>query len=162
MLKEILTGADCASCRVCCVFDRNDCWEVPLVEPELAAYIAENHPEVKLKKTGECSVFESEFDEKGLTTCPMLTETGCRLGDRKPFDCRIWPFRVMSKGNLLLLTLSPVCGTVSRLPVEQVSAFASKIADTIYKAAEQNPEMIKDYIEGYPIFAVREGKQNVT
>ena len=159
MLKEILSGKDCAECRVCCIFDRSDCWEVPLVEPALAAYISENYPDVKLKKVGNCSVFDSEFDEKGLTTCPMLSETGCRLGDKKPFDCRIWPFRVMRKDGLLMLTLSPVCGTVSRLPVEQVSAFAAKIADTIYKAAENNPEMIKDYIEGYPIFAVRkEGK----
>ena len=158
MLKEILSGKDCASCRVCCIFDRTDCWEVPLVEPALAEHISENYPEVKLKKVGRCSVFDSEFDEKGLTVCPMLTETGCKLGDRKPFDCRIWPFRVMRKDGLLLLTLSPVCGTVSKLPVEQVSGFAAKIADTIYNAAENNPEMIKDYIEGYPVFAVREGK----
>ena len=157
MLKEILKGTDCAACRVCCVFDKNDCWEVPLVEPDLAAYIAENYPEVKLTKMGNCSIFDSEFDEKGLTTCPMLTEEGCKLGDKKPFDCRIWPFRLMRKGDLLLLTLSPVCKTVSKLSVEQISAFAAKIADTIYKAAENNPEMIKDYIEGYPIFAVREG-----
>ena len=159
MLKEILSGKDCAECRVCCIFDRSDCWEVPLVEPDLAAYIGESCPEVKLKKVGNHSVFDSEFDEKGLTVCPMLTETGCKLGDRKPFDCRIWPFRVMRKEGLLLLTLSPVCKAVSKLPVEQVSAFAAKIADTIYKAAENDPEMIKDYIEGYPIFAVRsEGK----
>ena len=156
MLKEILSGKDCASCRVCCVFDRSDCWEVPLVEEELAAYIRENYPDVKLKRVGDCSIFDSEFDEKGLTTCPMLTETGCRLGDRKPFDCRIWPFRVMRKGDMLLLTLSPVCGAVSGLPVGRVSAFVEKIADTVYSAAERNPEMVKDYIEGYPVFAVRE------
>ena len=158
MLKEILKGSDCAACRVCCIFDRSDCWEVPLVEPALEAYIKENYPDVKLKKVGRCSVFHSEFDEKGLTACPMLTENGCKLGDRKPFDCRIWPFRVMRKEGLLLLTLSPVCGTVSKLSVEQVSGFAAKIADTIYNAAENNPEMIKDYIDGYPIFAIREEK----
>ena len=158
MLKEILTGEDCASCRICCIFDKTDCWEVPLVDGELAAFVEENYPGVKLKRVDGHSVFDSEFDEKGLTACPMLTETGCRLGDRKPFDCRIWPFRVMRKDNLLLLTLSPVCATVSKLPVERISAFAAKIADTIYKAAEDNPEMIKDYVEGYPIFAVRKEK----
>lgn len=33
-------------------------------------------------------------DGDELTYCPMLTEKGCALGDNKPFDCRVWPFRV--------------------------------------------------------------------
>lgn len=155
MLKEILSGSDCAKCRVCCIFDRTDCWEIPLVEPSLAEYIKREYPDVKLENRGNNSVFASEFDENGLTACPMLTEQGCKLGDKKPFDCMIWPFRVMRKEDLLLLTLSPVCETVSKLPVKRISDFAAKIADTVYKAAENDPEMVKDYIEGYPVFAVR-------
>ncbi|MDE6724894.1 MAG: hypothetical protein K2J79_04740, partial [Ruminiclostridium sp.] len=89
-------------------------------------------------------------------TCPLLTEKGCALGENKPFDCRIWPFRVMKKGNLLLLTLSPVCNSVSSLSVAKVSEFVPEIAPKILEEVKRNPEMVKEYIEGYPIFAVWE------
>lgn len=156
MLTEILSRESCAACKVCCLFDREDCWEMPLIKPDLAAAIEKDYPEVKIKKTGVCGVFEPDFGEDGLAACPMLGEKGCRLGENKPFDCRIWPFRVMKKGNLLLLTLSPVCETVSKLPVSKISRFAEKISPQIFEEAKRNPEMIKDYIENYPVFAVKE------
>ena len=158
MLKEILSKESCANCRVCCIFDRDDCWEMPLIAPELAREITDKYPEVKMIPTGEnklCKIFDAEYGQDGLTRCPMLTESGCALGDKKPFDCRIWPFRVMRKGNCLLLTLSPVCETVSALPTDKISQFADKIADKIFEEAKCNPEMIKDYVEGYPAFAVK-------
>ncbi len=62
----------------------------------------------------------------------------------------------MRKRNLLLLTLSPVCETVSELSVSKISGFAVKIADKIFEEARENPETVKDYIDGYPVFAVRE------
>lgn len=158
MITEILSRKSCAKCRICCVFDREDSWEMPLIEPELAALIKEEHPNVKMKKTGEnsrCMIFDAEYDEKGLSRCPMLTENGCGLGDDKPFDCRIWPFRIMRRGDCLLLTLSPVCETVSNLPADKISAFVAGISDRIFKEAERNPEMIKEYIDGYPVFDVR-------
>ncbi len=156
MLKEILSGESCAACRVCCVFDREDCWEMPLITPALAKEIEKQMPDVKIRKTGQCGVFEAEYGADGLAKCPMLTENGCALGEKKPFDCQIWPFRVMRKRNLLLLTLSPVCETVSELSVSKISGFAVKIADKIFEEARENPETVKDYIDGYPVFAVRE------
>lgn len=156
MLTEILSRESCAECKVCCVFDREDCWEMPLIKPDLAATIEKDYPDVKMKKTGVCNVFEPDFGADGLASCPMLTEKGCKLGENKPFDCRIWPFRIMKRDKLLLLTLSPVCETVSNLPVSRISGFAEKISDKIFEEAKSNPEMIKDYIDGYPVFAVRE------
>ena len=155
MLTEILSRESCAACRVCCVFDRDDCWEMPLIKPELVAEIEKKRPDVKMKKTGVCSVFEPDFGENRLASCPMLTEKGCALGENKPFDCRIWPFRIMKKNDLLLLTLSPVCETVSNLPVSKIAEFSKKISDKIFEEAKNNPEMIKEYIDDYPVFAVR-------
>lgn len=159
MLTEILSRKSCAECRVCCVFDESDAWEMPLITPELAEKLRKEYPDIKLKQAFEnssCKVTAPEFDEKGLFTCPLLTERGCALGEDKPFDCSIWPFRVMRKGGLLLLTLSPVCESVSGLSVSKVCEFARKIAPKIFEEADKNPEMVKAYIEGYPIFAVRE------
>ena len=157
MLKKILSGESCAKCRVCCVFDRDDEWEIPLISRELADYIRENFEgEYSVKARKNSFVFDMKYDEDGLTRCPMLTQTGCRLGDSKPFDCKIWPLRVMRLDDMLAITLSPVCDCVSSLPLKQLSDFVnSGIGDAIYKAAEKMPDMIKEYIDGYPILAVR-------
>lgn len=163
MLKEILSPESCAECRICCVFDAGDSWEMPLIEPCLADEIQRAYPNVKMKeafKNGRYKIFDAEYASDGLTRCPMLTEAGCALGDRKPFDCKIWPFRVMKKGGCLLLTLSPVCETVYRLPINKASDFAAKISSELFEEAMKNPEAIKEYVEGYAVFAVKEAGQN--
>ncbi len=159
MLKEILNNKTCARCQICCLFDSSDIWEMPLITPELSERIAKDYPEIKMKPVSEkaqCKVFDADYGKDGLAHCPMLTEKGCALGDEKPFDCRIWPFRLMKKGNLLLLTLSPVCPSVSGLPVDKISEFAQKIIPDILAEANRNPEMIKPYEAGYPVFWVGE------
>lgn len=158
MLTEILSRETCAKCKVCCFFDKSDYWEMPLFTPDLTEKVQKEYPEIKLEKRSEeekCSVIHPEFDSEGLCRCPFLSENGCALGDEKPFDCRIWPFRVMRKGDLLALTLSPVCESVSGLPVSNISGFAEKIAPIIFEQAEKYPETVKEYIEGYPVFALK-------
>ena len=157
MLKKILSGESCAKCRVCCVFDKSDQWEIPLISRELADYLEKNvKTGYTLKPYKNSFVFDMKYDGDGLSRCPMLTEKGCLLGDSKPFDCRIWPFRVMKLDELLAITVSPVCDSVSSLPLKKLCEFLSGgMGDTIFKAAEEYPDMIKDYIDGYPILAVK-------
>lgn len=158
MLTEILSRQTCANCQVCCFFDKTDCWEMPLFTPPTAEIVERDYPNVKLTKLNDkatCKMLSPEFDSEGLCRCPLLTDKGCALGEQKPFDCRIWPFRVMKKGDLLLLTLSPVCESVSSLPAAKISEFSAKIAPRIFEEAEKYPELVKDYIEGYPVFAVK-------
>ena len=96
MLTEILSREACAKCRVCCVFDKDDIWEIPVISPETAEYIKKNIDEnAELEPYEDGYRFVMHFkDGDELTYCPMLTENGCALGDNKPFDCRVWPFRV--------------------------------------------------------------------
>lgn len=42
MLTEILSREACAKCRVCCVFDKDDIWEIPVISPETSEYIKKN------------------------------------------------------------------------------------------------------------------------
>ena len=101
--------------------------------------------------------YAGELSDDELFYCPALDhEKGCILGEDKPFDCRIWPFRVMKLDELLAITVSPVCDSVSSLPLKKLCEFLSGgMGDTIFKAAEEYPDMIKDYIDGYPILAVK-------
>lgn len=165
MLKNILEPSSCAKCRVCCVFDRDDIWEIPLVSAELLMYIKEKvNPDIEFEKFGSEYRFVMPFEEgKELSYCPMLTETGCVLKDNKPFDCRVWPFRVNRiSDNLCAITVSPVCESVSSLPLNKLRDFlfddrkGESLADTMFSYVKTSPDNIKPYIENYPILAIRE------
>lgn len=156
MLKEILSPNSCKSCRMCCVFDREDVWEIPVFSKEKYASLLKEMPEAALKQVSDNGwVFEMKFDEEGLTYCPALSENGCTLKESKPFDCKIWPFRVMERGGEILLTLAPLCEAVNRLDEAVLEQFAAKLAPTVFAEAEKNPSIVKPYTDGYKIFAVK-------
>lgn len=153
MLKSILDPASCGKCRICCGFNEDDKWEIPLIFGELKEYIEKNYP-WKLTPRGNEYVFDMEFEGDKVVYCPALTENGCALGDNKPFDCRIWPFRVNDLNGKRVITVSPVCGTVSELPLKALSDFVnSGFAEKLFEQARLHQDIVKPYINGYPILA---------
>lgn len=157
MLKNILSSESCAACRVCCGFVEDDKWEIPLIFGEFREK-TEEALGVKLKPRDGEYVFDMKFDGDKLVYCPAASEHGCTLGELKPFDCLIWPFRVNKLGDMLVITVSPVCETVSALPVRALSEFvnADNFSQKLFDAARKHPGIVKPYIDGYPILAVEE------
>lgn len=155
MLKKILGQESCAKCRVCCGFVEDDKWEIPLIFGELREKVEEKLG-VKLSPRGDEFVFDMEFDGEKIVYCPAASEHGCTLGGLKPFDCLIWPFRVNSLGEMRVITVSPVCDSVSSLPLKTLSEFvrADDFAETLFDTAHKHPDIVKPYIDGYPILAV--------
>ncbi len=152
MLTEILSRETCAKCRICCTFDKYDIWETPVITKELKEKIEKDFSDVKFIEKGHSYLFRMEnADENGIFYCPVLTEKGCALGDEKPFDCRIWPFRIMNFNGTRVISLSPVCESVFSLPVKKIRETAEKLSDTIFSYADKNPDIVKPYDESYPI-----------
>lgn len=157
MLEEILSKKECANCRVCCGFIESDKWEIPLIFAENKLKIEEKTG-ISLEERGSEYVFPMMFDGEKVVFCPAASENGCTLGELKPLDCAIWPFRVNSLGSFRVITVSPVCESVSKLPLKTLCGFLQKngFAKRLFELAEQHPDMVKPYIEGYPILAVAE------
>ncbi|MCL2697795.1 MAG: hypothetical protein FWE74_06915 [Oscillospiraceae bacterium] len=152
MLNKILTEADCAECKLCCGFYESEIWEVPVIDDELAALIIEQYD---FGIVSNQRVFKVGYDEKGLCLCPALGKNGCRLGMSKPFDCKLWPFRAMKLGELVVITVSPLCRKVNEKPLGELVEFVnSELTDKIKARVEKYPAQVKDYINGYPILAV--------
>lgn len=163
MLSKILSKEDCAKCRICCCFDSSDIWEAPIITKTKAAEILSryNH-EQKFREKDDCYVLDMKKEEsEDLYYCSMLDrEKGCVMNDDKPFDCQIWPFRVMDLNGTKVITISPVCPVVKTRSLEELSIFAKELAPLIFQQAEKNPIMIKPYINDYPILAVNmKGKE---
>lgn len=159
MLGKILSADSCGKCRICCGFTREDIWEIPLIFKE-NRFAVEKMLGVRLIPCGEEFVFDMKFDDGELSYCPALSENGCLLGALKPFDCAVWPFRVNALGDMRVITVSPVCETVSALPLKALSEFteADGFAKKLFAEARKHPEIVKPYIENYPILAVETDK----
>lgn len=154
MLKEILSEKSCAACQVCCGFNREDVWETPIVFDETKKKAEALFPDIKFRQTGSAWTFQMEFQpEEQVIFCPILDRnTGCKLGDDKPFDCKIWPFRVMEHQEGLVITVASICPKLGTMEIEKLHQFLQKgLGDYIFSVAARHPEIVKPFQEGYPI-----------
>lgn len=156
MLKALLSNEECAKCRICCGFVESDKWEIPLFAGDTECSTAEKFAPVrKLPETNSC-VFDMKFNGNEIIMCPAASDKGCVLGDKRPFDCHIWPFRVNELNGTHVITLSPVCPAVIKRPLSEIMDFVNTdgFADKLFKHAADYPETVKPYENGYPILAV--------
>ncbi len=154
MLDPLLTTNDCKNCRYCCCFNENDMWENPVIKKGLAEKIVSDlNPKQEFIPEGRC--LKMKLDKKPFSSlyyCPMLdAEKGCRLDDDKPFECKIWPLRVMKYEHSIVITVSPCCPVMFSKAMTDVYSLASKLSSYIFAYAEVTPEIVKPYIQGYPI-----------
>lgn len=166
MLKKILSSDTCAQCRICCIFDKYDVWETPVISNELREKISEKFPGMRFASKGDAFIFNMEEcwdEEKELFTCPALDpQKGCTLGDLKPFDCKIWPYRIMELGGRQVISIASICPEMFSKPLSELTkALDEGLAEKIFAEAEKNPDMVKPYEQGYPILKVKsEARQN--
>ena len=157
MLKKLLNPSECAACGICCTFDDEDIWETPVVYNDQAKGVCEQ-TEAEFIDRGEYKLFSLDKSEDGIYYCTALDKSsGCKLSaELKPFDCKIWPLRVMKlKGfDRAVITLSPVCPVIKTRPFDDIMNVVSEISNEIFEQAAAHPYMVKDYIEGYPILAI--------
>ena len=153
MLKKILSGSSCAKCRLCCVFDSSDVWETPVFTEEIKNKILSEKPDTQfIKKDSGFILNAGELADDQLFTCPALTEKGCMLGDDKPFDCRIWPYRIMNVGGKRAITIASICSELYNRPLSQLIDFLKEgLAQQIFSYADSHPEIVKPYEPGYPV-----------
>ena len=160
MLKNILSGSTCAKCRICCIFDNYDLWVTPVVSDELYEKLLKEYPGTEFLPKGKSRIFKCVPDVingEELFICPMLDhKTGCKLGDDKPFDCRIWPYRVMELGGKLVISMASICPTMYEKPLKKLveELHRDGLADKIFSHADTHPDIVKPYDNGYPILVV--------
>ena len=158
MLKNILKSSDCAACRICCVFDKYDIWESPVLDSELKDRVSKRFPELSFVKKGDGWLFRMTESDDELFYCPALDHsTGCILGEDKPFDCKIWPYRIMELGGKKVISIASICPTMYSKPLSELCEELDKngLAEKIFAFAEAHPYIIKPYEKGYPILMVK-------
>ena len=161
MLTKLLSREECAKCRLCCCFDSYDLWETPVINQETHDRILKDFkPDQKFLELGEHYLLKMEKEpDRDLYYCSLLDhDKGCLMGTQKPFDCRIWPFRIMALDGRRVIVLSTVCPVVQTRPLSEIQSLAKELAAAIFRYADENPFAVKKYIEGYPIMVVEEDR----
>ena len=164
MLSEILKKEDCAACRFCCSLRRASLWESPIFTREnIDAIEADSERDASClipDTTGDGDYARYDLsgayktdDPEEEAPCPYLSATGCILSDEeKPWDCKIWPLRVMKKDDELVIALTPTCPTINGIDFEKVRALVNdKLRDGLLDYAREHEFLVKDYREDYPI-----------
>ena len=157
MLSKILSKNSCAACKFCCSFRRQSLWETPLFPPEVVE---------KLSKPNEYGVV-GEFrdgqiilggyrtdDPEEEVPCTFLDpHKGCILKpEDKPFDCSIWPLRIMDKDGELVIALTPTCPAIGATPRrELIELVKNGLGENIFEYAKTHPYIVKEYKEGFPV-----------
>lgn len=153
MLTKLLSRRTCAACRACCTFDRQNVWETPILSEELRRQILAVLPDAEFVVAGQESYrFRmQELDRNNLASCPLLdSANGCMLGSNKPFDCQIWPFRVMELDGRRTITIAPVCGAMTKHSLETLLRFLKEeLAENIFSFASAHPDVVQQYDDLY-------------
>ena len=157
MLSKVLSKSSCAACKFCCSFRRQSLWETPLFPPEVVE---------KLSLPNEYGVVAEFCDGQivlgGYKTADPEEEVPCTFLDPhkgcilkpedKPFDCSIWPLRVMDKGGELVIALTPTCPSIGATPSpELIELVKNGLGEKILTYAKEHPYIIKEYRAGFPI-----------
>lgn len=157
MLSRVLSRSSCAACKFCCSFRRQSLWETPLFPPEVVEKLS------KPNEYGVVGVFRDgqivlggykTGDPEEEVPCTFLDpERGCILKpEDKPFDCSIWPLRIMNKDGKLVIALTPTCPSIGAVPNKAlVDLVQDGLGDKIFEYTTTHPYIIKEYREGFPI-----------
>lgn len=166
MLKSVLKSEECASCRFCCSFRRQSLWELPRLPMDYADKYKTNYLGEKITYdvidengqkylvTGLSDKYKTDDSEEEVP-CPFLNPaSGCTLPDNdKPFECKAWPLRYMRLAdNSLKVCLTPTCPAINKVDIDILKEKTKESwGDEIKLYAHENPYIIKDYKDGFPI-----------
>ena len=167
MLSSLLTKKRCAACKFCCSFRRQSLWETPLFPPEVVEKLSlpNEYGVVGVFRTvddpqNSCAgrlVLENNYrtaDPEEEVPCTFLNpQNGCVLKpEDKPFDCSIWPLRIMNKDGELVIALTPTCPSIGAVPNQALNELVKNgLGEKILAYAKAHPYIIKEYRADFPI-----------
>ena len=157
MLSSILSKHQCAACKFCCSFRRQSLWETPLFPLKVVEKLSlpNEYGVVGEFRDGQIILggYKTADPEEEVSCTFLDPHRGCILKpEDKPFDCSIWPLRIMDKDGELVIALMPTCPTIGATPrPELIELVKNGLGAKIFEYVETHPEIIKEYREGFPI-----------
>lgn len=156
MLDEILKKEDCAKCKECCKFTKDNIEDAPLFTKKqmlFSKFLLEKEINF-IKKEKLYQITLVDFNVK-YKVCPLLdNNTGCRIASEKPLDCSLWPFYVARTiYDSYVICLSKDCFSMSSKDIGDIMNFLEKkLEDLLITYAKTQPESIVKFDDLKHIF----------
>lgn len=152
MFKQFVTNNFCLKCRLCCRFVHWDSVWVPhLMETDIQRLSSdtEAHHFISKKKT----IDPVPMRDKDLYACPLLTSENnkCRIYDKRPFECELYPFLINRKEGLVFLAVDINCPYVEeRLGLPEFKTYVNYLFGILNSPAwlellKKNPAVVHSY-----------------
>lgn len=154
MLSKVISPAQCAACKNCCVFEAQSAWELPLFSAAAVRRLEGRSEYTAEQVSADRYRITLPYDETHRAQpCPFLDpHRGCMLpAEEKPIACKLWPIRVMPDAEgKPALTLYRGCPA---LPEEKLGALyellGNGLREQISEAITAEPELILPYHKNY-------------
>ncbi|MDO5470720.1 MAG: hypothetical protein Q4F38_05405 [Akkermansia sp.] len=156
MLTGIFTPSDCAKCKLCCNFHRQTAWETPALENE-QIFLMQEMCIPLIKRPDGTTTFYLHFTsdkEDEVANCPALDMChGCILPrEQRPFECRIWPVRVMRDKNTLVIGIYENCPALHDDVFEKLKNHTlENLLPEILAYAKRQPNAVREFDCAYRI-----------
>ena len=156
MLTGIFSPSKCADCKLCCNFHRSSAWETPALNEAQIFLLNELCVPLEKRPDGTTSFFLNfcTDSEDEIANCPMLDpNSGCTLPrEDRPFECRIWPVRVMREHSRLLIGIYRNCAALEGDAFEKLREFTlNELLPQILEYAHKNPRAVREFDTAYQI-----------
>ncbi len=157
MLSTILSKQSCAACKFCCSFRRQSLWETPLFPSEVVEKLSHPNEYGVEGEFRDCQIalggYRTDDTEEEVPCTFLDPHKGCILkAEDKPFDCSIWPLRIMDKDGELVIALTPTCSAIGAVPSQAlVELVQNGLGEKIFEYAKTHPHIVKEYKEGFPV-----------
>ena len=160
--KVSVPREECAKCRFCCSYRRSSLWETPLIDENLLEKLKRTYPNAKFKSmngyiTIDLDNLYKTDDPKEEALCWFNNGRGCVLGEDRPFECRVWPFRVMKRDGQLVIALGTGCPFFAKKELNEINDLLNSGLDKeMLDYAEKFPVFVKEYKENYKVLKILE------
>ncbi len=156
MLTDCFSPTQCAQCKLCCNFRRCSAWESPALDSEQIFLMQEMCIPLEKRADGTTSFFLnfSSDSQNEVANCPMLdTHSGCMLPrEQRPFECRIWPVRIMKKHSSLVIGIYANCPALLNGGFEKLKDFTlDKLLPDLLDYAQRHPQAVREFDSAYRI-----------
>lgn len=162
LCKVNIPHEECAKCRFCCSYRRCSLWETALIDDNLLEKLKTAYPEAKFKSVNGYTTINLDDlyktdDPEEEALCFFNNGKGCILGDDMPFECRVWPFRVMRHGKKLVIALGMGCPFFAKKNLSEINDLLNNgLDEAMLDYAKKFPAFIKDYKDNYKILKILE------
>jgi len=166
VIKQFVPSDFCLKCLGCCRFREEDSvWAPCLLEEEIIELIDADIPAAYLSLDKRIKPVEDIAQEGYL--CPFLNKPSneCKIYQKRPFECQLYPFIICLRNKKILLTVDLNCPYVKeKLNLPEFKEYLKYISGYLnspeqLRLLKDNPQILQAYEEVLDVMELGRGDE---